>query len=393
VSDQPRQTIETVRGLPYRVATWTAQLEAATAGTFQTGATLPVSLRWREQTARAVDPFASFFDDDNGPPADLRAWMKGLGDPFGAVHERELTLHTPVQPIEVLPLPEGGRPADFSGAVGQFDVRATVPRAATQLEPTTLTLAISGRGSFDRVTTSGLPSSPALKTYPPAARTNDSPGMRTFEQPIVPEASGEQTIPPVAFSYFDPRTGRYETAHSQPLTLQVAAAASASATRPAAAGARSEWRSDRPLATHASGRPPVYRRAWFWLLEVIPLAALLVLWRRRSRGHTRRAQKRALAREIGAWRADMHRAAAAADSPRFFAASRAAVQLELGRRWHVPPGDVTAALVRERLGAQGEPLARALTLAEEVQYGGRAPDGRSLPEWNTAIAHTLEVRP
>ena len=50
--------------------------------------------------------------------------------------------------IEVKPLPAGA-PADFNGAVGQFEIKATPDRLSTRLgEPVTLQVELSGAGNW-----------------------------------------------------------------------------------------------------------------------------------------------------------------------------------------------------------------------------------------------------
>ena len=64
------------------------------------------------------NPFKDFFGDDS-PFGD-----SFFDDFFGGVTEKPLTLHTDGAVVKIKPLPTQGRPADFSGAVGKFDVTA-----------------------------------------------------------------------------------------------------------------------------------------------------------------------------------------------------------------------------------------------------------------------------
>ncbi len=66
------------------------------------------------------------------------------------------------------------------------------------------------------------------KTYP--AKSSFIPsdvvgneGEKVFEQPLIAAQSGEQSIPGLEFSYFNPNTRRYESAHTAAIKVTVAA--------------------------------------------------------------------------------------------------------------------------------------------------------------------------
>jgi hypothetical protein len=87
------------------------------------------------------------------------------GDPFGA--RRPITVQSEPLHLDVLPLPEAGKPADFSGAVGGFQLHvAASPRELKAGDPVTITTTIEGDGNLDGiappvVALPGLQSAPA----------------------------------------------------------------------------------------------------------------------------------------------------------------------------------------------------------------------------------------
>lgn len=131
---------------------------------------------------------------------------------------------TPPVGVTVLPLPTQGRPADFSGAVGSFSVKALVDRQAYQMgEPVELTLVIEGPGNLGRV------ERPKFKDLEKDFdfQENLEPGTLEgealrFKQKLKPKAPGTWVIPPLGFSFFDPKTGTYQTARTKPISLSVA---------------------------------------------------------------------------------------------------------------------------------------------------------------------------
>ena len=80
LQDEPRQSVESIGGVPYRVVTWTAQASAAMPGRFATRATLPIVARYREASRRpAADPLSGMLDDDDmsSPSSLIRSFMNG----------------------------------------------------------------------------------------------------------------------------------------------------------------------------------------------------------------------------------------------------------------------------------------------------------------------------
>ena len=66
------------------------------------------------------------------------------------------------------------------------------------------------------------------KTYP--AKSSFTPsdavgykGEKVFEQPLIAAQPGEQSIPGLEFSYFNPNTRHYERAQTQPIKVTIAA--------------------------------------------------------------------------------------------------------------------------------------------------------------------------
>jgi len=131
--------------------------------------------------------------------------------------------------IKVLPLPETGRPADFSGAVGSFKIDITgsnVTRIETN-EQYKFTLTVSGNGHPDYIPKPEIELPDSIELFTESAEKDLKPsggtavGTRTFKMIIVPHEAGEFTLPPFSFSYFDIETGTYRTAKSQRIRLFV----------------------------------------------------------------------------------------------------------------------------------------------------------------------------
>ncbi len=408
--EQPQQGDELIAGEPYHFARWSTSLSVASAGKTSAVATLPVVVRYQQAVEPAQDPFGSLLGTDqdpftSSPSAMMRSMMQRMrgfgGGFFGAAQERELTLRSPALAVQVVALPKEGRPADFSGAVGHFDVSASIVEStATQYEPLRLRVAISGQGNFDRVTTAGLAGDGDWRSYPSTATfaalqgSAGLVGTKTFEQAIAPQKSGVLQVPALRFSYFDPDRGAYVTKTTEPISLQIApAAVQTAAQQPQAAAQQPD---SAPTAGVASrDLVPPYRHGWFWLLQLFPLTlVLLALWRRGAAGRATapRALRKERDQQLQLRRAQMKRALAEGDEGAYFEAARRALQARLSERFHIAPEQVSAAEVEGRLGSEGREAARLLGAAERARFAGRAPHAGSLAEWDAIIECELELK-
>ena len=129
--------------------------------------------------------------------------------------------------ITVNPLPLG--PADFSGAVGRFDLRSTITSTnVKENDAITLRIDVSGNGNIKLINAPKLKLPADFEVYDPKTQSNYTAtaeglnGNISFEYLFLPRFAGEYTIPPVNFVYFDPIAGRYATKSSQEFKIHVA---------------------------------------------------------------------------------------------------------------------------------------------------------------------------
>ncbi|MBL7138532.1 MAG: protein BatD [Bacteroidales bacterium] len=130
--------------------------------------------------------------------------------------------------IQVKPLPQGNKPADFGGAVGSFTFRSEIDKTTIQAnEPATLKFMVSGTGNIQLIEQLNVNFPPDFETYDPKVvsdyRTTSTgvTGMQSFEYLIIPRKPGNFTINPVAFCYFDLARQRYVTLTSPAYQLTV----------------------------------------------------------------------------------------------------------------------------------------------------------------------------
>ena len=375
LSKQPLRREQVIEGNPFVVMTWHSALAAVKPGDFSLSVETPLSVR--VDTRSAED----------------QAFAARLGWPFSQIPykgsaPKDITIASPASALKVLSLPTQERPNDFSGAVGDFQVSSET--SATRVaagDPLTLRLRISGVGNFDRVDAAMFDHLDHWKTYPAKASftprdTAGNKGEKVFEQPLIAGASGEQSIPALEFSYFNPNTQHYERARTQPIKVMVAASlADSSLVAPASGAVTSQsvrgLRADHPQSQSSESElRPLYFQASFL---AVPGALLLILagsWfgvRPQPALATSKAARRTLAQ--------LDAAARSGDAASFFEAARKALLQTFAARWRMSPDRITGAELKARLGSAGEDIERLFALADETKYSGYEPSGADFQRW------------
>jgi len=148
-------------------------------------------------------------------------------DFFGTYENVSRSLTAPATTIHVKALPKG-KPADFSGGVGQFTLIPSISTTDLQAnEAVTLTLDIKGSGNMKLLKTPSVDWPEGFEPYDPKVTNNYKTsasgysGSKTIEYLAIPRAAGQYTIPSVSFSYFDIQSGQYKTLSTPEYTLNV----------------------------------------------------------------------------------------------------------------------------------------------------------------------------
>jgi hypothetical protein len=373
---EPRQSDMVVGGQPATLLEFDTVAVPLKTGALSLG---PASLECRvvqpqpARRRRGVDPFEEFFG--GGPLFD------GF---FGGTQLVPVRVRAEPVSIEVLPLPEEGKPATFAGAVGAFTMELTaVPREVAAGEPVTLTMTVRGTGNVESVASPTLSGDlTQWKVYDPQPRAPNQPGRammgqtgltdKTFEQVLIPLDPSVREIPQAQFSFFNPGSALYETLTQGPLPIHV---------KPAPVQAPVTVVTP-PMPAMAPGEPDVlgrdivyiketmgpagssrwrwHRSAWWWWLAVSPLGLLGVSEAARRRWERRRRDP-SLARASGA----LKRAIAGCQRARQLAASGKGsdgyaelfktLQRYVGDRFALPHDGLTKLEMEPHLRRRGAP--------------------------------------
>lgn len=221
----------------------------------------------------------------------------------GGLLNPDIRLETNPVTIDVRPLPEGA-PEDFSGAVGQFDISASLSQFESKInEPLTLVIKVEGTGNIQTLGEPKLPDMPHWRFFESQISTSTETsdgilrGSRTFERLVVPGQPGEQLFPPVVFSYYDPAVEAYQVISTDPIPVTILPDVSVPAPPVASSPAGSDKQTvdlivsdirhikPIPVSLNLANRTSLPERVIYWGCWAFPalLIGVTYIWQRQKR--------------------------------------------------------------------------------------------------------------
>jgi hypothetical protein len=261
--------------------------------------------------------------------------------------EEQYTVSAESAQLVVRPLPDEGRPAEFTGAVGVLKASTRMDVATARVgDPLVLTVRLEGSGNVKLLPRPAVELSWAsvvagtervqIDTSGPLVR-----GVKEFDYILTPAQSGAAVLPVVRYSYFDPYRRAYAWAETVPADVIVAdgALATAPAGEEAAVLPLRAWR--QTSAPRLAEWPAATRVTLIVIWVLAPWPALFMLVRRMQR---RRRPARAQAPTAVRIDVDTDR------SPRGTARDvRRILLAQLATRLRVAPADLVARRDVERI--------------------------------------------
>jgi len=154
----------------------------------------------------------------------VRLPTNGFGG-FGFGNAYEYTKSSQRVKINVKPLPTEGRPSDFSGAVGQFDVNATAEGQNFLVnQPFSLKVRFEGNGNAKLIELPAIDWPKTVEVYDTKSDAKffkNGRSFKEFEILLIPRQEGELKIPAISVGTFDPQTKKYANRQTQEIILQV----------------------------------------------------------------------------------------------------------------------------------------------------------------------------
>ncbi|MDC3260430.1 BatD family protein [Winogradskyella sp.] len=130
--------------------------------------------------------------------------------------------------VNVKPLPEEGKPADFKGAVGDFNFSVTASKSSLDAgESLQAKVRVSGKGNLKLFELPKITVPSSLEVYEPEHKENVRTNLAGMQgeildvYTIVPQYKGKYPLPEVSFSYFDPKAKTYKRLTSEQLVIDV----------------------------------------------------------------------------------------------------------------------------------------------------------------------------
>ena len=299
-----------------------------------------------------------FFGDSQTPPQGILATSNDLT-------------------IEVKPLPQEGRPARFSEAVGELKMEASAePRTVRVREPITVKTRVYGTGNVQGIRSPHLGDLTGFKSYEDKTSVavshegGKTTGSKTFMTLLEPQSADVKEVPAITFAFFNPRLGRYETLTQGPFPVHVLPA-------------EQEWRAARqppqrpgvlkdgavelakdimPIAEDGAGLinegHPLYMSRFLWVMLPMPWGAAgiaLLVRRRRDRmrldaGYARASRAMRAARQK---LAEAEKRLGSASAKEVYGAIAKAVSDFIADTMDLPPARVSADTAQELLVRHG----------------------------------------
>ncbi len=338
----------------------------------------------REKSGKRNDPFSQFFGND--PFFNMDAYKDAV-----------YTVKSNAVNIEVVPLPEAGKPADFPGAVGNFSMNATIDKDKVKANNgITLKITVSGKGNLKLIDAPKINFPDGIESYDPktneniSASENGVSGSKTFEYLLIPRHEGIYKIEPWKFNYFDIDKKSYVSLPSKEFTLTVEKGEGNFASVPVMSNVTKEdvkvYSNDiRYIKTdniHLNKKGEYFFGSPLFIagFAVPPLLFLAFLFLRRE--HIRRNSDLALVRKRGAGRiAKKHLAHAEKsmknnDKENFFVNVLSALYSYAGNKMNIPVAELSKEKVVELLkgkNVQEDAINELVKLMDECEFARYAP--------------------
>ncbi|MEE9406446.1 MAG: BatD family protein [Polaribacter sp.] len=154
----------------------------------------------------------------------------GRADFFGNVITRNVTkgFSSAKKIIRSKDLPLKGKPANFIGAVGDFNFDVSLSKEVLKAnESSQIKVAVSGKGNLKLFELPEITTPVELEKYQPErtekvrVRASGISGSVSDLYTVVPQYKGKYKIPNVSFSYFNPKEEKYKTITSKDFFVDV----------------------------------------------------------------------------------------------------------------------------------------------------------------------------
>ena len=411
---KPKQSTERINGQPYAVAEIKKEaLFPQKAGKLviqpiQVDVIAQLAVKQVKKKRTTTDPFGndpffdSFFNDVfSGPQVEHV--------------KRSLTSNSLTINVQSLPNAKNtsGKPLDFTGAVGQFNLSTKVDKNAVKAdEPITLTVTISGKGNIKLIENPKIIFPTDFEVYDPKVTDNivtsgsGISGTKSFEYILIPRNQGKFTIKPFSFTYYDLAQKHYVTQTSPSYTFNV----SKGDGRMYTTGNQNMKSLDNDIRFIKQGAPKLrvtgeyfWKSILFWIWLILP-ALLFVLFLILMKNELQKRRDAALMKNRRATKMARKRLSKAKsylaekNSDRFYEEVSQALWNYLSDKYYIQRADLSMETVRETLLQKNIPdnvIDDLIKMLEHCEYArfaiaGKASDLQQVYDSAITLITTIE---
>lgn len=324
--------------------------------------------------------------NQNNPLEEIFKELTNASLPPEAVVTQKVILQSKPVSVLVKPLPEGGKPANFKGAVGNFTIESRIEKNSFSTDDAgNMAIVISGEGNMQMITAPVIDWPAGMEGFD--SKTTDDlfrgtvpvSGRKFIEYPFIVAKPGNYTLPVVSFSFFDNRDGKYKTVTSKPLQITVTKGTG----KPKSITAKNNANKENFLTKFFNNR-----------LRVVSLVAVLIIiglitWLKRDVRQEKadKAQKNNLpvSEDIIAEEkpveeiiesqqnplAEAEASLQKEDSSAFYMQLNAALKNYLSKKFGIPAAELNRKYIGEQLDARGinnETVVQLQTLLDEIEW-------------------------
>jgi BatD DUF11 like domain len=372
VLDAQKSYYQIVDGRRYQVIEISSALFPTRSGDLTIGPAMVSAMIVVKKAPRRNDPF-SMFDD------------------FFSQGESRSVRSRPIK-INVLPLPDNGKPSGFTGTVGDYTITATPDKTVVDMnQPVSVTYKISGTGNIKTIAEPNIEDIQEFRTYRASSDEKISKvgglvgGTKAFEEVYIPKRAGTLTIPSVKLDFFNPVTKKYHSIASGAIELNVNPAATgdyADVPLRAVAGRVVESsakdiryiKTDPAVLSHR--RTVILFTPLYMILNAIPVLLLAAVWigslrRAKLNSDVKYARSRAAKKVARKHLSAARKMVGAGKTAPFYAELRRAVFTYVANKLNVSPHGLTGDRLLEILSESGvseELTAKSRELLKQADF-------------------------
>ncbi len=154
-------------------------------------------------------------------------------DPFDMFSDffntgKEVAVSSKAIRVNVRPLPDEDKPANFTGSIGDYDISVSADKRQVDVnQPVTVTVRINGAGNIKAAAEPIIAPHDDFRVYRASSSENITKirdkigGTKVYEEVFIPKRPGDLEIPAFTYNYFNPDINRYVTKTTRPIALNV----------------------------------------------------------------------------------------------------------------------------------------------------------------------------